>query len=1469
MKQRFFFFSFIVLSLVWQTHAVDIPASVPGALGSGREPGFLVRSVQAPASPEGGVGLPALLNRGIFQLNGTLTDDTGKVFANEAGAGPNPDGSFVVQLINFEKDALVEDPNVPPEEAGGLVTNFQPNALFPGIPGDTVHTTNFTTEIVTFLELSAGEHTFGGQVWIERTDAAGGGDDDLFAVFSGTNPRDFNAIKLGESVRSADAPQFSSVPDDYTFTFTAPADGLYPFRLVYIQKSGGAGLEWYSVDSATGDKILINDPDDARAIKAFRKSTATNHNHPYIAEIRPQPGTKGISAAEKLEVLLIDDAAVVNQESIELTLNGLDITNEATISNADGRTGITYQPNPSRTNLDNAIKLVYGDTAGRRFEQEWNFEISAGVGVTTVTGQWDFDEGGLGATEGQDLEFLTTEIEGITEFGSTTALGIPDINGEPANVMYVPKPDGNGASVGYVMYHGIEPNGGGTRVNQYTLLMDVMVQEGAGGAGGMIQIDSPRPGGDGVIPNTGDGDFFWQNGSIGQGGGGYHAFPNGDSIVAGEWYRIVFAVDLAADPPVVTKYANGIKLVDWTQNSIDQPRRALLEDYAILFADNGDENVPWYVNSVQIREGKMSDVEIELLGGPTAEGLPVSFFDDPNATVSSRNVFGDLGNDRTKQTRRLTVFNSGESKDLTIESVTPTGPESEFYTVVSFPQTLASAEEGTIVVEFDSQGATGVFEAALEIVSNDGGEASILIDVSSRVDNANGLVAHYKMDESEGTTMLDSSGQRYHGTYGASGTGSFALGAAGLATGNAVMFSDGGSPSEGGGGFGQLDADASIPSLQNLTVSMWVQPDAADQGASMLLAKGKIAGEPFALATNQVGDTNPLLWFVQESTVIQSDPVLTVGEPHHVVITHLDENGLELGSTRTRIYLDGQLINELEDGDGYEDVAPSVIQIGALNGGFGFTGVIDDVQIYSRDLAEDEVRFLFNNPGEPVAPPPVTVTEFFPITSITSSTAADDLYPASNLVQGAGAGFNAEGNFEKLLGGEEGNWVTAAPAGFPADYIERVGMPVLTLDLGTDVDLGEISVWGYSSSNANGVSAFSLRFATDAEGVAGVGSSISYNPTFEATNEDDTARQSFAFNQLVTARYVEFTAVDNFFVAPGDGSGGETAGGDRVGLGEIAFQVDAEIEPGGGDAIPGLLGYWKFDGDTADSSGNGHDGILTSGAALAADVPPGTTGQSLQVNGGEQHVLVPHSDKLDVTEAITIAAWVKPVGDVGWDGVLAKNPSEGSGVNQAGNYELRIENGGRFLHFLHQQGEVDDTAFHQGTDAIVTGGEWSHVAITGDTVSGDVLFYINGELSQMIEGIIAVDAFPTNTNPLYIGSRADFFTAMDGFIDEVALFGRALTAEEIVAVFQGNVLGGEVIVDPPVDAAPAITDISLTAEGVALQMPDGVTYDIEYSEDLQTWTSIATDVTGAYTDNDPGRTGGGTGYYRGVVKRDN
>ena len=178
---------------------------------------------------------------------------------------------------------------------------------------------------------------------------------------------------------------------------------------------------------------------------------------------------------------------------------------------------------------------------------------------------------------------------------------------------------------------------------------------------------------------------------------------------------------------------------------------------------------------------------------------------------------------------------------------------------------------------------------------------------------------------------------------------------------------------------------------------------------------------------------------------------------------------------------------------------------------------------------------------------------------IIASTEDTDLWPAANLIQGPDEGFNEEQPHQVLATGEAGSWVTEA-CGFPCDYLDSFDPPELIIDLGADVELDEINVWGYAASNANGVLEFELEFATEADGDDGFGNTISYNPTFDEVDIEPSPRQQFPFDEKVTARYVKFTATDNYFEEPGDGTGelGRPAGGDRVGLSEIAFPIPSD-----------------------------------------------------------------------------------------------------------------------------------------------------------------------------------------------------------------------------------------------------------------------------------------------------------------------
>jgi hypothetical protein len=262
---------------------------------------------------------------------------------------------------------------------------------------------------------------------------------------------------------------------------------------------------------------------------------------------------------------------------------------------------------------------------------------AAGIPVhiprTTVTGQWDFEFADLSATAGAALAYLDG-AEGVTkagtEFGTASSFGIDPIDGVDVKVMK--SPGALDKNIGYIVDHRISPNGGGTRVNQYTLIMDIWVDTTGPGAASLWQTSSTS--------NSDDGDLFWQDNNFGQGTGGYNGRR---TFTPGAWHRVVAAYDMAANPPVVTKYVDGIKQDDWTANQgLDNARRSLLPT-AVLFGDGDqDERRAFYVNSVQIRAGKLSDAQAVLLGKPSAAGIPL-VVPESNVTGQWDFEFGDLG----------------------------------------------------------------------------------------------------------------------------------------------------------------------------------------------------------------------------------------------------------------------------------------------------------------------------------------------------------------------------------------------------------------------------------------------------------------------------------------------------------------------------------------------------------------------------------------------------------------------------------------------------------------------------------------------------------------------------------------------------------------------------------------------------------------------------------------------------------
>src|SRR5204862_1496738 len=208
-----------------------------------------------------------------------------------------------------------------------------------------------------------------------------------------------------------------------------------------------------------------------------------------------------------------------------------------------------------------------------------------------------------------------------TSFSTTAAFGIPAIGGQAAKVMKYTRsetPPDNYVQ-GYTMHHGIAPNGGGTLVNKWTLITDILYPDLHQGDqySAFIEIQNST---------DSDADLAVHEESPGVGGIGISGRYPGN-LTQGQWHRVAFAVDMAATPGVISKFIDGVKAADQTDaDGRGLDGRFALSDVAHLFSDGGHDNEvnTYYVNSVQIRDTKLTDAEVVSLGGPQADGIPRS-----------------------------------------------------------------------------------------------------------------------------------------------------------------------------------------------------------------------------------------------------------------------------------------------------------------------------------------------------------------------------------------------------------------------------------------------------------------------------------------------------------------------------------------------------------------------------------------------------------------------------------------------------------------------------------------------------------------------------------------------------------------------------------------------------------------------------------------------------------------------------
>lgn len=225
----------------------------------------------------------------------------------------------------------------------------------------------------------------------------------------------------------------------------------------------------------------------------------------------------------------------------------------------------------------------------------------------------------------------------------------------------------------------------------------------------------------------------------------------------------------------------------------------------------------------------------------------------------------------------------------------------------------------------------------------------------------------------------------------------------------------------------------------------------------------------------------------------------------------------------------------------------------------------------------------------------------------------------------------------------------------------------------------------------------------------------------------------------------------------------------------------------------GLVGWWRAEGEANDFAGGNH-GALAGGTTFGA----AEVGQGFYFNGTNAYVSIAASANLNVGVGggLTIEGWLKP-GDVANPQVIVEwnNGVGGIGAQLWHSIDALGGLGSLFANLSDTSG--NDHYFATSPSLLDTS-DFQHIALTYDKISGVAKLYRNGVTAATQNlGVFT----PQTSYPFYLGTRFSGSGAgafYKGLIDEMAVYNRALTTNEIQAIYNAGSAGKCSTPAPPV-----------------------------------------------------------------------
>ena len=604
-----------------------------------------------------------------------------------------------------------------------------------------------------------------------------------------------------------------------------------------------------------------------------------------------------------------------------------------------------------------------------------------------------------------------------------------------------------------------------------------------------------------------------------------------------------------------------------------------------------------------------------------------------------------------------------------------------------------------------------------------GGGGSIPSDTLTR-----GLVGYWPMDEGSGGNVYDSSDYANNGSTTPGVLSTWTKGKVGGAL-----------------SFDGTNDSVSVPSSSSFaigtgdfTYSLWVKFNAFNNYQWLV---GAATGNNLDIAFDNLNKR--LYVYLSGGGEYFNSWTPATGNWYYVLVTRSAGN--------LKMYIDGTQIGTTQT------ATNSISQDGIVMGkqfdnSYYLKGLIDEVRIYNRALSAEEIRYHYNRGG------PVGYWKFDEGEGRTAYDSTDNNNDGTLVLAGSatssawvagksGSALSFDGVDDYV---DSGN--VSSNARTVSFWLKRNGTADEdVMDLGTPV----IKITG------NAITSTGLTSPTYyVDGIAGATAiadknwhfvSITDTADISASNIDIGKSTSY-FNGLI-----DDVRIYNYARSPEeirlDYNQGFAA--------RFGPQSDCKRDPGS-CMTQGLVGYWNMDGGSGgvvyDSSDYANNGSTTPG--VLSTWTKGKVGGALSFDGTNDSVSVPSSSSFAIgTGDFTYSLWVKFNAFNNYQWLV--------GAATGNNLDIAFDNLNKRLYvYLSGGGEY----FNSWTPAT---GNWYYVLVTRS--AGNLKMYIDGTqigTTQTATNSISQDG-------IVMGKQFDNSYYLKGLIDEVRIYNRALSAEEI------------------------------------------------------------------------------------------